>query len=58
MAAVKDQRLSLLRRLEVLGPGTAVSRCRQKEVGPGPGAEVEEGPTGNAPQREAGEEHP
>lgn len=57
VAAVKGQRLSLLGRLEVLGPGT-VSRCRQKEVGPGPGAEVEEGPTGNAPQREAGEEHP
>ena len=32
VAVVKGQRLSLLGRLEVLGPGT-VSRCRQKEEG-------------------------
>jgi hypothetical protein len=46
VAAVKGQCISLLRRLEVLGPLS----CWEEEMGSGPGAEVEEGPAGNAPQ--------
>ena len=35
-----------------------LQQLRQEEMGIGPRTEVEEGQAGNAPQREAGEEHP
>ena len=57
MAAVKGQCISMLGRLEVKGPWHS-SSCGQEEMGTGPRTEVEEGQAGNAPQREAGEEHP